>query len=65
MGFLVCPAVFQIDLINRFSSRVIDICLLCGLGDVHTLLVDQVDDESALLVGHRFVRLSHLSRILK
>ena len=48
------------DLVDRFGCWIVDLGDLCGFGDVHALLVDEIDQLLSLLVGDWFVFFSHL-----
>ena len=64
MDFLARPILLLVDLVDGLGSRVVDIGGFCSLGDVHTLLVDELDEELPLGIWHRHVFLCHGQQFL-
>ena len=64
MDLLACPILLLVDLVDGLGGRIVDIGGFGSLGDVHSLLVDEVDEELALLVRHGYVFLGHGGQFL-
>ena len=64
MDLLACPILLLVDLVDSLGRRIVDVSGLCGLGNVQSLLVNEVDEELALHIWDRYVFLGHGGQFL-
>ena len=57
---LANPVVAQVNLVDGFSGGVVDACLRGSFGNVHSLLVNQMDKFPSFVVWDRLVFFSHM-----
>ena len=59
VDLFVRPILLLVNLIDGLGGRVIDVCSLRSLRDVHPLFVDELDEELAFMIWHGHVFLCH------
>lgn len=63
LNFLVGPLLSDVDFVDGFCGGVVDFGQLSRSDDGHVLLVDVLDEESALEVGDALIFLYHLESL--